>query len=295
MKVAGVTLPFVTGATKKPSWQIILDSAATENRGERRKTLIYQAQGVGLAIRKLIRRNHSSRAKTLAGFRALIADWKKKQEDALAEKGRGEKLADEGEEQKQAIDVKISKAVADFEAAKETHELEMIDLYAKLEEAKSLKKSGNKMKHDAEDKLDEAKIEEQKIRARMFVALNVSKAMETSSIFSFASMTLEQIREYLVWQVFADLDEVPEEEWNELKNAFIDLGLDEHPYFEENNIKLWQNNMSNENAKITVALALGINTSPPPPADECKRLAEEMMGNDVSHEPKAKKAKTTDL
>ena len=64
--------------------------------------------------------------------------------------------------------------------------------------------------------------------------------------------------------MLADLNKVPDNEWCDFKDAFVDCGLDLHPYVIDNNIKLTKQKTSVQNAKTWVALALEINGSPPP-------------------------------
>lgn len=192
----------------------------------------------------------------------------------------------------------MDEAAASFQDAKHAHEEDMAEMTQTLDAADSKKKMGAKMVYDSTNTISTYEKEESRNRGRKLVAADLSKSMEDCFVFGLASMELAEIKQKLKWSVLSDLDEVPENDWVELRDAFVDCGLDEHPYVVENKIPLTKTRTSNENAKTMVALALGIETSPPPVEEENKRLASELAAGDDSEDdddsvgPPMKKRKT---
>eukprot|EP00977_Amphora_coffeiformis_P022194 scaffold10570_cov176-Amphora_coffeaeformis.AAC.44 len=213
---------------------------------------------------------------------------------AKAKKEEGQVLYDEGCKDHKAVNDDIDAAVAIFKQAKGEHELALFHYKQRMDDAKLKQEEGRKMIAEAESSLAKYMEQETLTRSKMLVVVGIFNSMDKTSVFRFASMDIKEIKKSLGWEKITDLDEIPDNEWMEFKNTMVDLGLDENPFAEENGIALVRSNLSVDEAKSMVALALDISTDLPSPEAANKRLVEE-MDDDSSDESDmqrtAKKAK----
>eukprot|EP00977_Amphora_coffeiformis_P018483 scaffold6518_cov147-Amphora_coffeaeformis.AAC.1 len=277
---------------KEPKWKTLLKLARDSNIADRRRRLKERAIGVKIRLANFIRKKPADRAKVLQGFAQKTKDGLKKQAEANLLIQSGQALQKEGNDEHKQITAAMDKEQVDFAKLKVEHDEKMLDYVKGLEDAETKVSKGANIINEGYKLKQDGMREEGKARSRFLFAKDTAQSMESTILFAMANMTQEEIRGWLGWEEFKDLDEVPEDTWVELKNVFVDCALDEHPYVAKEKIGLTKKNCSADEAKTLVAMSLGIETAKPAPEAVNKRLADEMEDDDEVYEPNAKKAKT---